>query len=140
MTEPEPDLEPTGSRAGPTTQTAGGAPPVDLASFYQMMREAGIEEGVNSILVLFIEEAPTRMEALAGAAATGEPDRIHKVAHAYKSSAAAIGAHGLAELLRQAELAGRANDAERATELLGQVRASHDAVVDHLKSVVQPEA
>jgi len=111
------------------------APPgaaVDLEGFRAGLREAGVEDVADEVLATFASEAPGRIAALETAAAAGDAAIVGKAAHAYKSAAGTIHATDLAELLRQTEAAGKANDLGAINDLLPRVRRAHDATVSYL--------
>ena len=107
-------------------------PPVDLDSFRETMREAGAEEAVESMLELFLDDAPGRMEALQSAAGSGEAEAISKAAHAYKSATATIGAADLAATLSAIEISAREDDVEGAVNRIDLAREQHAAVLEYL--------
>src|SRR5207247_11298507 len=87
-------------RTAATADTAAApAWPVDRAAFRGTMREAGAEAAVDGILMTFASTLPQRLEALAEASRGGEAEAIQRAAHAFRSAAATIGAHRLAQLL-----------------------------------------
>ncbi len=108
-------------------------PSVDLGGFRRSMREAGAEESVPQILELFIEHAPERLSALAGAVATGDGMAIGRAAHAFRSPAGSIGAYGLEALLQEIELAGRASEIDRARATFEQVMPEAESVLNYLR-------
>jgi PAS domain S-box-containing protein len=110
-----------------------GAPPIDLAAFRSTMREAGIEDVVDSMLQVFAGDAPQRLEALAQAVQAGDARAIERAAHAFKSAAATITARPLAEALRAVEWAAKAGDVARATTLFTEARHATFAVLAHLR-------
>lgn len=107
-------------------------PPVDIDSFRETMREAGAEDAVDSMLELFLDDAPGRMEALESAAGSGEAEAISKAAHAYKSATATIGASELAATLSAIEASAREDDVENAVNRIDTAREQHAAVLEYL--------
>ncbi|OLC71984.1 MAG: hypothetical protein AUH78_17055 [Gemmatimonadetes bacterium 13_1_40CM_4_69_8] len=126
-----------GAVEGRTAATAHAAaaptPPVDLAAFRRTMREAGAEEAVDGILATFATTLPQRLEALADATRSGEAEPIQRAAHAFKSAAATIGAHRLAQLLEQMEASARSGDVARAQSALQDVSSEALTVLDHVR-------
>jgi HPt (histidine-containing phosphotransfer) domain-containing protein len=96
------------------------------------MREAGIEEVVESMLQVFAGDAPQRLEALAQAVQASDVKAIERAAHAFKSAAATITARPLADALRAVELAATGGDLERARSLFTEARRATLAVLTHL--------
>jgi CheY-like chemotaxis protein/HPt (histidine-containing phosphotransfer) domain-containing protein len=122
-----------GGGAGNGTAEAA-VPPVDLESFRETMREAGAEDAVESMLELFLNDAPERIEALREAAAGGDAETIAKAAHAYKSAAATIGVTRLAATLSAIERSARENDVEGATGRVGEAEQQHQEALDYLRA------
>lgn len=120
------------SPAGAAGMRGVAAPPVDLDAFRRTMREAGVEEAVDSMLQVFAGDAPQRIAALAQAVEAGDARAIERAAHAFKSAAGAITAHQLAEHLRIVELAAKAGDVDRARSLFPAARQATEAVLDQL--------
>ena len=124
-------------RAAATPDTAAAPPPpVDLAAFRGTMREAGAEAAVDGILATFATTLPQRLEALAEAARGGAAEPIQRAAHAFKSAAATIGAHRLAQLLDDMEASARSGDVARAQSALPNVRREALTVLDHVRLAV----
>jgi PAS domain S-box-containing protein len=119
-----------GSRAA--VQIEGDGAPVDLQGFRDTMKEAGVEEAVESMLKAFLQDAPRRTEQLEQAVAVKDVERISQAAHAFKSAAGTISARRLADLLGEVEAAGRAGDDGKAAGLLGLVLHEYQAVMDYL--------
>jgi len=122
-----PTAEPTAPASTPS------APPVDLEGFRTMLREAGAEEALYSILDTFLRHAPERLAMLASAAASGSGVEIAKAAHVFRGAAATIGARQLAELLERVETTGRAGELEEARDYFEQVSPIAHSVIDYLR-------
>ena len=124
-------------RTAATADTAAApAPPVDLAAFRGTMREAGAEAAVDGILATFASTLPQRLEALAEASRGGEAEAIERAAHAFRSAAATIGAHRLAQLLEAMEASARSGDVARAQGGLQDVSREAQIVLDHVRLAV----
>jgi signal transduction histidine kinase/DNA-binding response OmpR family regulator/HPt (histidine-containing phosphotransfer) domain-containing protein len=111
-----------------------GAPPVDLEGFRTMLREAGAEQALYSILDTFLRQAPERLAALAAAVASGTGPEIMHAAHVFRGAAATIGARGLAELLEHVEMTGRSGEIVEAREGFERVSPVAHDVIDYLRS------
>ena len=122
-----PTAEPTAPASTPS------APPVDLEGFRTMLREAGAEEALYSILDTFLRQAPERLATLASAAASGSGVEIAKAAHVFRGAAATIGARQLAELLERVETTGRAGELEEARDYFEQVSPIAHSVIEYLR-------
>lgn len=112
----------------------GDVPPVDLEGFRSALREAGIEDALGNMLDVFLADAPARMVALDAAVTAQDAEAVRQAAHAYKSAAGTVWARPLAELLREAERAGREGDLRRAASLVEGIRSEHDDVLRYLES------
>ena len=70
------------------------------------MSEAGVEDdGTDTIIRLFMRDAPERLQAIEQAAAARDGEAIRTSAHAFKSAAASIQARALADRLEAMESA-----------------------------------
>jgi HPt (histidine-containing phosphotransfer) domain-containing protein len=113
---------------------AAHAPHVDLARLRTDLREAGVEDIIETLLKTFVEDAPPRFGALERAVREGNPKAVESAAHAFKSGAATIRATVLAEGLAQAEATGRAGNLESMSALLEHIREEYLAVVSELEA------
>ncbi|GIW50760.1 MAG: hybrid sensor histidine kinase/response regulator [Gemmatimonadales bacterium] len=109
------------------------SPPVDLEEFRLTMREAGVEEAVNTMLEVFVSDAPARLAELSKAIDSGELDRIQRAAHAFKSAAGAVMARRAADALRAIELAAKAGKAEEARSLFPAARREVEHALEYLR-------
>jgi two-component system sensor histidine kinase/response regulator len=125
---------PTGEAAAPSAAAPPRtSPPVDLDGFRLMLREAGAEQALYSILDTFVRQAPDRLAVLATAVASGTGADIAQAAHVFRGAAATIGAADLARLLEQVETTGRNGDIQEAREGFERVSPVAHAVVDYLR-------
>jgi PAS domain S-box-containing protein len=123
------------SSAAATPASAAPAAPLDLAEFRRTMREAGVEDAVDTMLGVFVDDAPGRLEALGQAIQCGEAKAIERAAHAFKSAAGAITARRLADQLKAMELAARAGEVERARSLFPDARQATEALLSYLREL-----
>ena len=99
------------------------ATPVDaeVLEGFRQLQEEGQPDIVNEFIDLFLCDLPGRREAIRRALGDADTDGVRGAAHALKSSAAYIGAAGLARLCAELELAARNGDlttaADRASAL-----------------------
>jgi len=119
--------------AAPTAPAGAGAGAVDLEGFRRELREAGAEDAVTAVLETFVLSAPGQLEVLAVAVAAGDAAAAARAAHTFKAGAGAIRARPLAELLRQAEEAGRAGDADALRERMPTIRESLREVLEAIQ-------
>src|SRR5437870_5758747 len=96
----------------------------------------GAEAAVDGILATFASTLPQRLEALAEASRGGEAEAIERAAHAFRSAAATIGAHRLAQLLEAMEASARSGDVARAQGGLHDVSREAQIVLDHVRLAV----
>jgi CheY-like chemotaxis protein len=108
-------------------------PPVDLDGFRMMLREAGAEEALYSVLDTFLRSAPDRLAAIATAATSGTATDIVKAAHAFRGAAATIGARELADVLAHVEKTARAGELDTAREACERVGPVAHSVIDYLR-------
>jgi CheY-like chemotaxis protein len=122
-------------REAVTTASADQTAPVELHEFRRVMREAGIEDTADSILGVFLADAPGRMRELEEAVGTGNAVAIRAAAHAYRSAAATVRAESLAALLSHVESAATTANLDHVNEVLPQLRGEHEAVIAYLRDV-----
>lgn len=122
----------TGSGKDAPMDENAGTPPVDIESFRAVMREAGIEEIVDTTLEIYQSEAPGIFAALEQAMEAGDAEGIRAQAHGLKSSSGNIRAGGLAELLQQLESLGREGDIAGAKDFFPGVAKEYRSVMDYL--------
>ncbi|MCF8208602.1 MAG: Hpt domain-containing protein [Rhodoferax sp.] len=79
------------------------------------------------LLKKFLTNSDPDERAILAAAASADTGCITRTAHKLKSSARTVGAMALGELCHQLELAGRANDQVRCSELIARLESSFDA-------------
>ena len=107
--------------------------PVDLAGFRAMMADAGVEEIVDTTLVIYLEESPRVFASLESAVRSRDVEGVRRAAHSLKSSSANIRANRLAGLLQAMEHLGQAGDAVGAGAALPELSAEFAAVVAQVK-------
>jgi len=134
------EAPPDPTRVIPAAARAAARVPVDLDAFRAMLREAGAEEAVDSILDTFERQAPDRVAALVTAIESRDADPIARAAHALRGAAGTIGAHALAGLLERIEAAARSGDVAQASDHLESVKQEAAAVLYHLRSRREPAA
>jgi CheY-like chemotaxis protein len=112
------------------------ATPVDVEGLRTSLREGGVEDMLGTLIGSFLKDGPGRLAAIEDAVRAGDGERIRQAAHAYKSSAAQLGARALADLLQALELAGRGGDLSAAGGLAGETRREHESVHAFLATAV----
>jgi CheY-like chemotaxis protein len=125
-----------GSRAAAPAMAAAPLP-VDLVGFKREMEEAGAADAVDGIVDAFHENAARRIDAITRAVATSETPEVARLSHAFKSSAAQLGALGLAAALQELEVAGREGRMDHVRESFERFREEADAVLKYLRSAAR---
>ncbi len=126
------------SPADPAGRPAEADAGVDVAGLRATLREAGIASLFDDLVGGFTRDAPRRMATIEAAVRDGDGEALARAAHAYKGSAGAVAARGLAQALGRLEAAGRAGDADAARERLAEVRARHRQAMGQLRAVNDP--
>ncbi|HVO35461.1 MAG TPA: response regulator [Gemmatimonadales bacterium] len=108
----------------------GAAPPLGLDTFRKEMTAVGAGDAVDGIIASFAEHLGQSMQEMGAAVAAGNAAEVARIAHAFKSSAAQLGATKLAGLLKEIEEAAKANGDMRAA--YDQLRAEAAAVEKYL--------
>lgn len=109
-------------------------PPVDLEAFRATMREAGVEEVVETTVGIYKEEAPTIFKALEAGFSVGDLDEIRKTSHSLKSASGNIRANRLFGLLQELERLSREGDEGGVAATVPEVRDEFHAVMAYLES------
>lgn len=108
-------------------------PPVDLEGFRAMMREAGVEEVVDTTVDIYIEDAPAIYSEIVSGVTQGDADGVRRAAHSLKSSSGNIRANRLYRLLQELEDAGKGGDRERIDSLFPRIQQEFEAVMAYLR-------
>jgi two-component system sensor histidine kinase/response regulator len=114
-----------------------GPPPVDLDGFKKEMEEAGAGDAVAGIVDAFQENASRRIDAITRAVAASETAEVARLGHAFKSSAAQLGAHGLAAALLELEVAGKEGAMDHVRERFERFREEAETVLRYLRSTAR---
>ncbi|MDL9997924.1 Hpt domain-containing protein [Variovorax sp. J22P240] len=78
---------------------------IDHAIFSELQEAAGADF-VKELVQTFLEEAPTMLQELRDALATGDADTFRRAAHSLKSNSLTFGALTLGAMAREQELGG----------------------------------
>jgi two-component system, sensor histidine kinase and response regulator len=117
------------------------APPQQPDSFFDPapLREIGDPETEAALAVMFLDQAAERIPALQAAIDGQDAERVHRLAHGLKGSAATVGAVRMSELSRDlCELAAggvTATAAEIHTELAEALSATSTALSGYIESI-----
>jgi PAS domain S-box-containing protein len=111
-------------------------PPVDLAAFRREMADAGASEAVDGIVESFLAAAAVRTNSMGQAVESEDLTEIARLAHAFKSSAAQLGARRLAETLKEIENGAKEWKMDDVKKAYGDFIAEAQAVVKYLRGEV----
>ena len=106
--------------------------PVRMTELENSMRAAGIEDALETILDLFREDSPRRMETLMAAVQEEDMQAISAAAHVFKSSAGGIMATELEKLLDRIEQAALSDHFGTIATLLQSASEEWKQVVNYL--------
>ena len=126
--------------AAPRAPQLSQAPPVDLATFREEMREAGVESIVDATIAVYLREAPLRMARVVAAFDSGDVKDLLAPAHALKGSSGSIHATQLQALFAKIESAVHAGDVAAANALRADVEAEWARVVSYLQAALLEKA
>ncbi len=118
---------------GPEADVSDQTPPVDRVGLLETMREAGVADATETLLQVFIADAPRRMRDLQEAVTDGRGQAIEAAAHVFKSAAGTIRAQRLARLLHEMEGFGRSGKVGNATLSLSPIHVEFEAVLAYLR-------
>jgi HPt (histidine-containing phosphotransfer) domain-containing protein len=102
----------------------------------QGLRDLGSEMGPSffpQLLETFEHDAVERLAVLRSAVAGNEPGRIYREAHALRGASLTIGARGMAEICKQLENLGTAQNMARAPEELALLEREFALVKNEIK-------
>ncbi|HEX4010682.1 MAG TPA: PAS domain S-box protein [Solirubrobacteraceae bacterium] len=125
----------------PGLRPGGDAPPQEPDSCFDPapLREIGDPETEAALAVMFLDQAAERIPALQEAIEGQDAERVHRLAHGLKGSAATVGAVRMSELSRDlCELAAggvTATAAEIHTELAAALSATSTALSGYIESI-----
>jgi two-component system sensor histidine kinase/response regulator len=111
---------------------ANGAEGIAITALRAQLKAAGVESLLDELLAGFRKDAPARAAAIEDGLRAGDAATVARAAHAYKGSAGAVAAKGLAKALGELEAAGRKGDIILARGLAERVRVEHDRVLAQL--------
>ena len=106
---------------------------IDVSIFRNAMSDVGAEEAVDGILDVFAEQAPGRLAAVIEAVAAGDAEGVGRRIHAFMSAASTIGAHGLAELLRELDSLRGTGSLDQAGPVCDRLLRETEAVLGYLR-------
>jgi HPt (histidine-containing phosphotransfer) domain-containing protein len=113
---------------------------VDLSILHQTSSEMGADTaaGHRDLVEAYLEQGDGWSDQLGDAAATGDGEQAHRIAHAFGSSSVLIGARPLVTLLQQ--LSGTATEPAGLAAAIAAVRAEYQRVAVVLRTEYPPSA
>ena len=108
---------------------------IDLSVFNELQESTGCDF-IKELVETFIEEAPGIFTELKSAATAGDLDQFRRAAHSIKSNANVFGAHELADLARQLEIAGLESIPEDNAQKITALDAAYERSSARLKALV----
>ena len=88
---------------------------------------------MDGIIESFLDNSAVRTEGMSRAVEAGQTDEIARLAHAFKSSAAQLGAHRLAERLKEMEAAAKEGSMAKVREAFGSFLVEAAEAVAYLR-------
>lgn len=111
--------------------TDGQPPVVDMGVVNALRESVGDDDDfVRELVETYIGEGRGHLDALAEAAAKGDPAEAVRPSHTLKSSSASVGAMRLSELCRSIEAASREGVIDGLSERVATVRETWAATVE----------
>ena len=111
------------------------SPPLDSARVEELAELFGDKEILLEIYDEFLEECPTRIQAMRDGLLKQQADLVDSGAHAIKGSSANLGAQGILEMATHLEGLARANDLDDAGQFLDRLESEIERLQAHLKDV-----
>jgi HPt (histidine-containing phosphotransfer) domain-containing protein len=101
--------------------------PLDDATI-RGLRELGSEDDdvLAEVVDLYVDDAPSRIEAMRSAIAASDPEALSEAAHALKSSSGNVGAVKVREICQQLETTGREGKIDGAGVVLARLEREYD--------------
>jgi HPt (histidine-containing phosphotransfer) domain-containing protein len=129
-------LRPRAPRLGKKSQTgsSGFPPPAAFALDQRALQEIRSwqsetePELLDRVIEAYLASAPGLLETLREAVAEDDPEALWRAAHNLKSSSAALGATGIAQLCQGLEEIGRGGSAKEAQDALDALEAAYPVV------------
>jgi two-component system, sensor histidine kinase and response regulator len=129
----------TSAPAAPTAPTGG----IDMEALASLQDDLGGPDALARIIRLFLEQLEPQAEQIDASARGGDHEALARIAHRMRSSAATLGATGMADLLLELEQAALEGDAAACDQLAASFaaqaatsRATFETVLAELDSSV----
>jgi signal transduction histidine kinase/CheY-like chemotaxis protein len=97
-------------------------------------------DALTRLVGIYLQHTPTAIQQLRVAVDTGQCPDAQRIAHTIKSSSGMLGATGLAELLAEAEAAGRASSQVELSRLIAVIEAEYQEVHEALSQLLPARA
>ncbi|MFK7738977.1 MAG: Hpt domain-containing protein [Planctomycetota bacterium] len=96
----------------------------------------GDPELLLDLIQMFLEDGPSKVEAVRQGVATGDFDMAERAAHSLKGSSGNLGAHLVQDVCEQLQVAARNQELDRTRELAPQLDSTYEAAEAALKQVL----
>jgi len=126
--EPQPSEEPSGKPAAVLN-------PVTLNGLKKLGDSTG-EDVLGRVCAMFLEDVPRRLTVIREAAANDDLKGIEQTAHSLKGSAGIIGASSFHQRSYELELAARAGEAKKYSEMIESLEQEYDRVAEELRKLI----
>jgi histidine phosphotransfer protein HptB len=112
-----------------------GSGPLDESELIELRDLIGLD-GVAELVDLFVEDSVERLSAIETAVSHADAKEIRSAAHAYKGTAAGVGARHVAAIAREMENDARDGRVDRAPDQASRLREATQTATASLKSFV----
>jgi HPt (histidine-containing phosphotransfer) domain-containing protein len=110
-------------------------PILDAGVLGELRTSVGDDEAfMADLIATYVDEGTDHLAAMESAAAARDAAAIVRPAHTLKSSSAALGALRLAQIAREIEMCGRADDAEGASSRVAEARMAWDETLSAMRA------
>ncbi|MFT3831094.1 MAG: Hpt domain-containing protein [Opitutaceae bacterium] len=111
-------------------------PPIEPAAIANLRAIGGGDAGfVAEIVQMFREDTPPNLEELAACATRRDPERLAKLAHGLKGSAANFGARHFRTLAERIEAMAKSGDLTAAPAAVAALHAEYERVIAALEAL-----
>ena len=100
----------------------------------------GAPDVLESVISLYLDDAPKLMERLKHAVAANDAPEIERAAHTLKSSSASLGALKVSELCKRLETSARQHVLDQSTEILTELETTYNGIQSALAAAREKRA
>ncbi|MFC1735785.1 response regulator [Candidatus Hydrogenedentota bacterium] len=109
--------------------------PVEIFDKAALLERLGDEELINTVLDVFLEDAPCQLAKLKETVETRDASLIERQGHTLKGAAANAGALRMRDVAFQIEKAGETRELEKAEQLIDEVEAEFEGFKAHIAAL-----